>query len=41
MKLGLISDTHGNLQGWERAWVMVVVLPPETKTRPHSGQVAV
>jgi putative phosphoesterase len=20
MKLGIISDTHGNLQGWKRAW---------------------
>ena len=24
MKLGLISDTHGNLQGWERAWELAL-----------------
>jgi len=24
MKIGLISDTHGNLWGWERAWELVL-----------------
>lgn len=24
MTIGIISDTHGNLQGWERAWELVL-----------------